>query len=35
MDYAAVSQAVKRFEGLMEKDKTARKIKDEIESELG
>ena len=35
MDYAAVSQAVKRFEGLMEKDKAARKIKDEIESELG
>lgn len=35
MDYAAVSQTVKRFEGLMEKDKAARKIKDEIESELG
>jgi len=35
MDYAAVSQAVKRFEGLMEKDKAARKIKDEIEIELG
>ncbi|MDA2920938.1 transposase [Desulfobacterota bacterium AH_259_B03_O07] len=35
MDYAAVSQAVKRFRKLMEKDGTARKMKDEIERELG